>query len=77
MLIALAVGVEMQAELFFVDAPQRDLLIARLAFLALAGAVLIRRRAPVLAAALGGRRDRRASARSARRSTTTSSGRSS
>lgn len=52
MLIALAVGVELQAELLFVDAPRRDVLIARLAFLALAGAVLIRRRAPVVAAAL-------------------------
>ena len=51
-LIALAVGVEMQVELLFVDAPRRDLLIARLAFLTLASAVLVRRRAPVIAAAL-------------------------
>ncbi|HEX5621844.1 MAG TPA: histidine kinase [Solirubrobacteraceae bacterium] len=52
-LIALAVGVEIQVELLFVDAPLRDLLVARLAFLVLAGAVLIRQRAPVVAAALG------------------------
>src|ERR1700754_697108 len=51
-LIALVVGVEMQVELLFVDAPRRDVLIARLAFLALAGAVLLRRRAPVAAAAV-------------------------
>ena len=51
-LIALAVGVEMQVELLFVDAPRRDLLIARLAFLTLASAVLVRRRATVIAAAL-------------------------
>jgi signal transduction histidine kinase len=52
-LIALAAGVEMQVELLFVDAPRRDLLIARLAFLVLAGAVLVRRQAPVVAAAAG------------------------
>jgi signal transduction histidine kinase len=51
-LIALAIGVEMQIELFFVDAPRRDVLIARLAAVGLAGAVLVRRRLPVLAAAL-------------------------
>ena len=51
-LIALAVGVEMQAELFTVDGPQHDVLIARLAVLLLALAVLFRRSIPVLAAAL-------------------------
>src|SRR4051794_6530808 len=51
-LIALAVGVEMQVELLFVDAPRRDLLIARLAVLGLTGAVLVRRSVPILAAAL-------------------------
>jgi signal transduction histidine kinase len=52
LLIALGVGVEMQVELLFVDAPRRDVLIARAALLALAVAVLLRRRVPVLAAAL-------------------------
>src|SRR6185437_4855510 len=51
-LIAAAIGVEMQIELSFVDAPRRDVLIARVAALGLAGAVLVRRRLPVLAAAL-------------------------
>jgi signal transduction histidine kinase len=51
-LIALAVGVEMQAELFAVDGPHRDVLIARLAVLLLTVAVLFRRSIPVLAAAL-------------------------
>jgi signal transduction histidine kinase len=51
-LIALAVGVEMQAELFTVDAPQREVLIARAAVLGMAVAVLFRRAVPVLAAAL-------------------------
>jgi signal transduction histidine kinase len=51
-LLALAVGVEMQVELLFVDAPRRDLLIARIAVLGLAGAVLVRRTVPILAAAL-------------------------
>jgi signal transduction histidine kinase len=51
-LIALVAGVEMQVELVFVDAPRRDLLIARLAFLVLTGAVLVRRQAPVVAAAV-------------------------
>jgi signal transduction histidine kinase len=51
-LIALAIGVEMQAELFFVDAPRREVLVARLAVLVIAAAVLVRRRLPVLAAAL-------------------------
>jgi len=52
-LIALGAGVEMQVELLFVDAPQRDVLIARVVFLALAGAILKRRQAPVVAAAVG------------------------
>ena len=33
-LVALAVGAELQAELLFVDAPQSDLVVARLALLA-------------------------------------------
>jgi signal transduction histidine kinase len=51
-LLALGVGVEMQVELVFVDGSSRDLLIARAAALALAGALLVRRRLPVLAVAL-------------------------
>jgi len=51
-LIALGVGVEMQVELLLVDAPGRDVLIARAAVLGLAVAVLLRRRLPVIAAAL-------------------------
>src|SRR4051794_6782194 len=50
-LLALALGAEMQIELLFVDAPERDLLIAHAAVLGLAIAVLFRRRAPVVAAA--------------------------
>ena len=42
-LIALAVGVEMQVEIFTVDAAQRDLLIARAAVLVMALALLVRR----------------------------------
>jgi signal transduction histidine kinase len=52
-LLALALGLEMQVELLFVEAPRRDVLIARLAVLILAGGLLVRRRVPVLAAALG------------------------
>jgi hypothetical protein len=51
-LIALGLGVEMQVELLFVHAPRRDLVLARIAALALAGALAARRREPVLAAAL-------------------------
>jgi signal transduction histidine kinase len=52
-LIALAAGLEMQAELFLAgDAPRRDVLIARVGLLALAVALLLRRRVPVAAAAL-------------------------
>jgi signal transduction histidine kinase len=51
-LIALAVGVEMQAEVFMIDAPQRDVLIARAAVLLMAFALLFRRALPVLAAAI-------------------------
>ena len=51
-LIALAVGLEMQLELLVVDAPRRDELIVRAGVLGLAVAVLVRRRIPVLAAAL-------------------------
>jgi signal transduction histidine kinase len=49
---ALVLGVEMQIELLFVDAPRGDLLVAHAALLGLAGAIAIRRRAPVLAAAV-------------------------
>ncbi len=52
-LVAIALGLEMQVELLFVDVPRRDVLIARAGALAVAGALLVRRRAPVLAAALG------------------------
>src|ERR1044072_582374 len=51
-LIALVVGLEMQAALFTVDASTRDLLIARGAVLLMALALLLRRALPVLAAAL-------------------------
>src|SRR4051812_43255994 len=51
-LFALGIGVEMQIELAFVDAPAREVLIARLALLGMAGAVFVRRRLPVLAAVL-------------------------
>jgi signal transduction histidine kinase len=51
-LLALGIGLEMQVELLFVDAPRRDVLVARAAVLAVAGALLVRRRVPVLAAAL-------------------------
>jgi signal transduction histidine kinase len=51
-LLAIAVGIEMQIELLFVDATRGDLLIARAVLLALAGAVALRRRAPVAAAAI-------------------------
>src|SRR5687767_11420004 len=50
-LIALALGVEMQAELFLIDASRDDVLVARAAVLGLAGAVALRRRVPVLTAA--------------------------
>jgi signal transduction histidine kinase len=52
-LFALALGVEMQVELLFVDAPRGDVLLARATLLALAGAVAFRRVAPDLAAAVG------------------------
>jgi hypothetical protein len=48
-LLALAAGVAMQLELFFVEAPSREVLITRAAVLALAVALLVRRRLPVLA----------------------------
>ena len=50
--LALALGLEMQVEMLFVDAPRSDMLIARASLLALTGALAIRRRAPVLAAAI-------------------------
>lgn len=52
LLLAFALGVEMQVEMLFVDAPRGDLLIARAALLALAGALAVRRRAPVIAVAV-------------------------
>ena len=52
LLLALALGVEMQVEMLLVDAPRGDLLIARAALLALAGALAVRRRAPVIAVAV-------------------------
>ena len=51
-LLAIAFGIELQVELMFVDAPRRDLLLARGALLVLAGAVALRRVLPVLAAAV-------------------------
>jgi signal transduction histidine kinase len=53
LLLALALGIGMQVELLFVDAPRRDVLIARAAVLALAVGVAVRRRLPVSAAAVG------------------------
>jgi len=50
--LALVLGLEMQVELLFVDAPHTDLLIARVSLLALAVAVAGRRRFPLLAAAV-------------------------
>jgi signal transduction histidine kinase len=50
-LLALALGVEMQAELVWTDAPAGALLAARVAVLVLAAAVAARGRAPLLAAA--------------------------
>jgi signal transduction histidine kinase len=52
-LLALVVAAAMQVELLFVDAPAGDLLIAHAALLVLAGALLVRCSAPVLAAAAG------------------------
>src|SRR3954469_22297334 len=52
LLLALALGLEMQVEMLFVDAPRSDLLIARAALLVLAGALAVRRRAPVVAVAV-------------------------
>ena len=52
-LLALVMGAEMQIELLFLDAPGDDLLIAHAALLVLAGALLVRRSAPVVAAAVG------------------------
>ena len=51
-LLALALGVEMQVELLFVDAPRDDLLVARAALLGLSLALAVRSRAPELAAAV-------------------------
>jgi signal transduction histidine kinase len=52
LLVALAVGVELQAELFLPDAPQRDVLIARGLMIVLTVGLAIRRRTPLLAALL-------------------------
>jgi signal transduction histidine kinase len=51
-LIALGVGLELQIELLFVDAPQSDVLLARAGMLIMAVAVLLRRQAPVVTAVL-------------------------
>ena len=50
--LALVLGLEMQLELFFVDAPRTDVLLARAGLLALAAAVAASARAPLLAAAV-------------------------
>jgi signal transduction histidine kinase len=50
--LALLLGLEMQVELFFVDAPRTDLLLARAALLMLAAALAVSPRAPLLAAAV-------------------------
>ena len=50
--LALVLGLEMQVELFFVDAPRTDVLLARAGLLALAAAVAASARAPLLAAAV-------------------------
>ena len=52
-LIALVLGVVMQAELLLIDVHGGDLLKARAAALGLAGALLVRSRVPVVAAAVG------------------------
>ena len=52
-LLALAVGVEMELELLLADAPREDLLVARIVVLGMVAAVAVRRSLPVLAAALG------------------------
>jgi signal transduction histidine kinase len=51
-LISVVAGLEMQVELLFVDAPRRDLLLARAMLLGLAVAVLVRRSLPAVAATL-------------------------
>jgi signal transduction histidine kinase len=50
-LLAVFLGLEMQVELFFVDAPTSELVDARVALLVLAVAVAFRRQAPVVSAA--------------------------
>jgi signal transduction histidine kinase len=50
--LALVLGLEMQLELFFVDAPRADLLLARAGLLIMAAAVAVSARAPLLAAAV-------------------------
>jgi signal transduction histidine kinase len=50
--LALVLGLEMQLELFFVDAPRTDLLLARAGLLIMAAAVAVSWRAPLLAAAV-------------------------
>src|SRR4051812_14832515 len=52
-LLALVLGVEMQVELLFADAPTQDLWIARGVLLVLALGLAVRRRAPVLGAVIG------------------------
>ena len=50
--LALVLGLEMQVELFFVDAPRADLLLARAGLLIMAAAVAVSWRTPLLAAAV-------------------------
>jgi signal transduction histidine kinase len=50
--LAFVLGLEMQVEMFFVDAPRGDILIARVSLLALTFALAVRRRAPEFAAAI-------------------------
>src|SRR6476659_3830985 len=52
LLLALALGIEMQVELLFADGTRRDVWIARGALLACAAALAVRRRVPVLTAAV-------------------------
>ena len=52
LLLALALGIEMQVELLFADGSPHDLRVAHIALFAMAVALAIRRRAPIAAAAV-------------------------
>ena len=52
LLLGIAVGIEMQVELLFIDGPARDVLFARALLLALAVAVALQRGAPLIAVAI-------------------------